>query len=205
MHRIRPFYARTDTFLELDHLPLLLFCERFHPHTTTGSFSPSKIAPVLFCYTEFLVPYTEEENMAAEKFPQVSGMTVVISTVILYFVNAIILVLAQMFFPQHIVLGTHALPYYWAVFMSMGKLTLLTTFVMPFVSKYELMRKKIFSPMEWMALYFVVNFVGLWMISRFSEQFGLGFTSWTVVLVLAAVLDFAQGMAMMAYGSMMKK
>lgn len=143
--------------------------------------------------------------MTTEKFPQVSGMTLVISTFILYVANAIVLVLAQMFFPEHIVLGTHALPYYWAVFMSMGKLTLLTTFIMPFVSRYELMRKKIFSPVEWMALYFVVNFVGIWVISRFSEQFGLGVTSWTVVLVLAAVLDFVQGMVMMAYGSMLKK
>lgn len=141
----------------------------------------------------------------AQKLPEVSGMTVVVTTGIIFVVNAIVLTIANMFFPQHIVLGTHALPFWWAVCMSMGKLALLTAFVLPFVSRYENMRGRIFSPPEWMGLYLVVNFVGLWVITRFSEQFGLGVTSWVVVLGLAAVLDVFQGMAMMAYGSLMKK
>jgi hypothetical protein len=144
--------------------------------------------------------------MAANtKFPEVSGMTVVVSTAIVFVVNAIVLYLAQMFFPKNIVLGTHSLSYFWALYMSMGKLALLTAFIMPFVGKYENMRNKIFSPMEWMALYFVVNFVGIWTISRFSEQFGLGVTSWVVVLALAVVLDVAQGIAMTVYGNTLKK
>lgn len=142
---------------------------------------------------------------APTKLPEVSGMTVVVTTAIIFAVNAIVLYLAQMFFPKNIVLGTHSLSYFWALYMSMGKLALLTAFILPFVSKYEIMRNKIFSPTEWMALYFVVNFVGIWLITRFSEQFGLGVTSWVVVAALAVVLDVAQGMVMMAYGSMLKK
>jgi hypothetical protein len=142
---------------------------------------------------------------ATSKLPEVSGMTVVVTTAIIFAVNAITVYLAQMFFPKNIVLGTHSLSYFWALYMSMGKLALLTSFILPFVSKYEIMRNKIFSPAEWMSLYFVVNFVGIWVITRFSEQFGLGVTSWVVVAALAVVLDVAQGMAMMAYGSMLKK
>ncbi len=143
--------------------------------------------------------------MAKDKLPEVTGMTLVISTFIMFAVNAVVLYLAQMFFPKNIVLGTHALSYWWAIFMSMGKLSLIGALVMPFVGKYENMRHRIFSPMEWMVLYFVVNFVGLWVITRFSEQFGLGVTSWTVIAALAVVLDVVQGIAMMAYGNAMKK
>lgn len=143
--------------------------------------------------------------MANTKLPEVSGMTVIITTVILYVVNAIVLGLSQMIFPKNIVLGTHALSYIWAIFLSMSALSILGSFVMPFVGKYENMRNKIFSPVEWSLLYFVVNFVGIWSITRFSEQFGLGVTSWMVVLVLAIVMDIFQGIAMMVYGNAQKK
>lgn len=138
----------------------------------------------------------------AKKFPQISGMTLVVSSFILYLTNMAVLFIAQQLFPDAIVLGTHSLSYWWALAMSMGELTILGAVVMPFVGKYEKMRQKVFSPMEWTALYLVVNAVGLWVISRFSEQFGLGVTSWMVVVSLAIVLDVVQGMVMMAYGKM---
>ncbi|MEP7167246.1 MAG: hypothetical protein ABI758_04675 [Candidatus Woesebacteria bacterium] len=143
--------------------------------------------------------------MATTKLPEITGMTLVLSTLVLFVSNAIVLYFAQMFFPHAIVLGTHALSFWWAIFMSMGKLSLLGAAVMPFVGKYENMRHRIFSPMEWSVLYFVVNFIGLWIISRFSEQFGLGVTSWIVIAALALVLDIVQGVVMMAYGKMLKK
>lgn len=143
--------------------------------------------------------------MATTKFPEVSGMTVVISTALLYVANAIVLIAGQMLFPKNIVLGTHALSYFWAVFLSMSALTLLTTFVLPFVSRYENMRQKMFTPAEWMGLYLGLNFAGIWAITRFSEQFGLGVTSWMVVLILAIVMDVVQGTTMMVYGQQMKR
>jgi hypothetical protein len=142
--------------------------------------------------------------MAKNNIPQMDGMTLVNSTLLLWVVNMAVLYIAQMLFSQSIVLGTHSLSYWWALGMSMGKLSLIQAFVMPFVGKYEAMRGKIFSPMEWTGLYLVVNVVGLWVISRFSEQFGLGVSSWMVIVALAIVLDIAEGMAMMMYGSMMK-
>jgi flagellar biosynthesis protein FliP len=59
------------------------------------------------------------------------------------------------------------------------------------------MKKKALSAMDWMVGYLVIDFVAVWVISRFSEQFGLGVAHWWVVLVLALVLDFVQGMGMM--------
>ncbi|MEO8581414.1 MAG: hypothetical protein ABI425_02410 [Patescibacteria group bacterium] len=142
--------------------------------------------------------------MATTKnFPQISGMTLVISTLVLFVTNVAVLFIAQSLFPKAIVLGTHALSYWWAVGMSMSKLAVIGAIVMPFVSKYEAARQRIFSPIEWSVLYLVVNVATLWVISRFSEQFGLGVSSWMVIVGLAVVLDVAQGMVMMVYGKML--
>lgn len=54
-----------------------------------------------------------------------------------------------------------------------------------------------FSSAEWMASYFVLNFVGVWVVARFANQLGFGISSWVVALVLAVVLDVVQGAAMM--------
>ncbi len=139
-----------------------------------------------------------------KKFPQISGMTLVISTLVLFVTNAVVLYAAQMLFPKMIVLGTHSLTYWWALGMSMSVLSILGAIVMPFVSKFEEQRQKMFSPVEWSVLYLIVNLIGLWVIARFSEQFGLGVKSWMVVVGLAVVMDVAQGLTMMAYGKMQK-
>lgn len=138
-------------------------------------------------------------------FPQETGFVYVVSYVAMFAVNAVVLYLANMFFPKSIVLGTHALPYFWAIGMSMGKLALIDTFAIPFVHEFENYRRKMFSTMEWMALYFVLNFAGIWVISRYSEQFGLGITSWVVAAALALVLDVVQGIVMVSIGKMMEK
>jgi hypothetical protein len=48
-----------------------------------------------------------------------------------------------------------------------------------------------------MVKYFFLNFAGLWLISHFSQQFGLGITIWYVSAILAVILDVVQGVAMM--------
>lgn len=125
------------------------------------------------------------------------GLYLVLSFFTLFAVNSIVLYCAHLLFPQHVVIGTHALNVFWGIFHSMGKLALINTLVIPFVTEYETRRNKIFSSTEWMVTYFVVNFVTIWLITRFSEQFGLGITSWIIALLLAAALDVAQGLVMM--------
>ncbi len=137
-----------------------------------------------------------------KQFPQMSGMMLVMSTVVVFIVNVLVLFVAHMIAPQTYVLGTHSLDLWWALKMSMGELALLCGLVMPFVGVIEQKRQRIFSPIEWSVLYFIVDVLGLWMISRFSEQYGLGISSWVAILPLALVLDVVQGMVMMAFGKM---
>lgn len=54
--------------------------------------------------------------------------------------------------------------------------------------------------MDWMKLYFVVNTLSVYLITRFAEIYGLGVSSWIVVLVLAALMDIVQGVSMMQLG-----
>lgn len=135
--------------------------------------------------------------MAKKEVVGNSGMMLVATFFVLFGVNAVVLFLANMVFPTQVVLGTLALSPLWAIVHSMGALALLNTFSIPFVHVYENKRGKMFSPMEWMLAYFVINLAGIWVIARFPDQFGFGVTSWMVVGVLAVALDFLQGLAMM--------
>ncbi len=128
------------------------------------------------------------------------GMIFVMIYFILFAVNAVVIYFANMMFPDKVVLSTMSLSSNWSVLLSAGKLALIATFLMPFFTEWEIRRKRVLSPAEWMGGYLLVNAAALWCITRFSEVFGLGVTSWVVVVVLAAVIDFAQGMAMMVFG-----
>jgi len=134
-----------------------------------------------------------------------TGVNLVISFLILFVVNSAIIMLGNRFFPHQVVLGTYSISYWWAIYHSMLKFTLMTTFVMPFVALYEWKKNTTFTNMQWMGTYLVVNVVGLWAITRFANNLGLGVSAWWVVLVLAVVLDWVQGMAMMAAGKYMMK
>jgi hypothetical protein len=131
------------------------------------------------------------------KFAHNPGMLLVISYVTLLLVNVLVLWLAASWFPQFIVLGTISLTTTWALWLSMGKLALIGTLLMPFFTEWELRRGKTLTAAEWSIGYFFVNFIGLWTITRFAEVFGLGITSWLVAAVLALVIDFGQGLVMM--------
>jgi hypothetical protein len=126
-----------------------------------------------------------------------AGLVLVKSFLVMFVVNVLVVLLAHMVFPAFVVLGTGTLSVVWALALSMGILSLIDTFTIPFVRVFENYRKRMFSPVEWMIAYLVINFIGIWLISRGAEQLGLGVSSWVVVLILAVVLDMVQGMAMM--------
>lgn len=130
-------------------------------------------------------------------FLAVPGMILLVTYVSVFFTNALVLFLANMFFPNQVVLGTFSMNSTWALIHSMGALALLNTFAVPIARLVEHMRGKMLTTQEWMIKYFVLNFIGLWVIARYSDQFGLGISGWYIALILALVLDFAQGMVMM--------
>ncbi|HZZ98368.1 MAG TPA: hypothetical protein VFG51_00365 [Candidatus Saccharimonadia bacterium] len=131
------------------------------------------------------------------------NMMMVKTFVAMFVVNGVVLYVANMLFPSSIVLGNMSLSPMWAILLSMGALALVETLVMPFAHEIEKMMGRVMKPYEWMIKYLIVNFLSLWVITRFSGQFGLGVKSWLVVLVLAAVMDFVQGVVMMGMGKMM--
>ncbi len=130
-------------------------------------------------------------------FKKETGMVLVISYFVLLLVNYILISLANIFFPEHVVLGTISLTPVWAGIISMSALSLIVTFAVPFVRVYEDARSKILTTRDWMLLYFILNFVGVWLVSRAATQLGMGISSWVVALVLAIILDTAQGVVMM--------
>lgn len=135
--------------------------------------------------------------MASKKtFQEETGIILTATYFVLFVINAVIIYLANFFFPQFAVLGTITIPLYWAIIHSAGVLALLGTMAIPVVHEYENWREKMLTTNEWMISYFILNFVGIWLIARFPEQFGFGISIWLVAFVLAIILDFVQGIAM---------
>lgn len=123
----------------------------------------------------------------------------------IFVVNMVVIYVANIIFPLDVVLGNMNLSRFWALVISAATLALLTLLVMPLLRMYERNRKRNLSPKETMAAYFVLNFVFLWLLSRAADVFGLGLSSWLVVLILAVLLDLAQGFAAMRIDKMGKK
>ncbi|OGJ37693.1 MAG: hypothetical protein A2383_02230 [Candidatus Pacebacteria bacterium RIFOXYB1_FULL_39_46] len=131
-----------------------------------------------------------------DNFAHNPEMRMVISYLSLFLTNVIVLWLAVRWFPQYIVLGTIGLTVTWALCLSMGKLALIDAFALPFFHEWEKQRGKKMSNVNWLVGYFLINFAGIWIITRFAEVFGLGITSWMVAGWLALVLSLVQGLMM---------
>lgn len=124
---------------------------------------------------------------------------------LLWLVNALVIGLANVVFPNNIVLGTMSLSYYMALLLSSGVLAWSASLMMPIFTEIEIRKQMVMAPHHWMIGYLVINVISLWVLARFAEAIGLGISSWVFVLGLAAALDFVQGMTMMAYGEAQKK
>lgn len=142
--------------------------------------------------------------LSKEKVQAQHGLMMFYTLIALMITNVVVLMIANALFPSYLVLGTHSIPYFWALHHSMFKLTVIDVFVMPFVTFYEWKKGVVFTPVQWMSTYFVVNFVALWVITRFADHMGLGVSSVLVLVVFAAVLDWVQGMVMMGIGKAIK-
>jgi signal transduction histidine kinase len=134
-----------------------------------------------------------------ENLLQNPGIMLVISYTVLLLVSALVIVLGNMVAPAQVVLGTVTIPFAWAVFHAAGKVALVATLFIPFVNEYERQRGKALTSTDWMGIYFVINFVTLWLITRVPDQFGLGVSSWVIVAALSLALTVVQGIAMMQF------
>lgn len=125
------------------------------------------------------------------------GMILVITYLTLFVINILVIYLANLLFPQYVVLGTAHVSKTWAILHTMGILALVDTFAIPFFREIEKAKGKMFTSKDWMAAYFILNFVGVWLITRLADQLGFGITSWVIAAILAVILNLAQGIAMM--------
>lgn len=131
-------------------------------------------------------------------------LQMVVAFVLTWIVSALVISIANSWFPSNVVLGTSVLSRWGALFLSSGVLAWLMSMSIALFTEIEVRQQRVLSPKDWMIGYFVLNVVGLWLISRLAEMLGLGVSSWMVVLLLALVLDFVQGLTMMTYGSLQK-
>lgn len=131
------------------------------------------------------------------RFSDNPGMITTISFVVVALINFIVIRMANAWYPSNVVMGTVDLSVAWAAFLFATALSLLTILLMPFVTVIEQRIKRSLAPHEMMITYLVINFISIWLITRKSEVFGVGVTSWTVVLGLAMILDVLQGVVMM--------
>ena len=123
---------------------------------------------------------------------------------LVWIVNMLVIFLANKLFPNNIVLGTMSLSPFVALVLSTGVLAWATTVTMPIFTEIEIRKQMVLTPQHWLIGYLLLNFISLWVVARFADSLGLGISSWFVVLALAAVLDFVQGMTIMAYGQARK-
>jgi len=78
-------------------------------------------------------------------------------------------------------------------------LSLIGTLAVPLFEWKQKMLGRVLATKEWMVGYLAINFVGVWVITRFSEQFGLGISAWWVGLLLAVAFGFVQSKGMMVF------
>lgn len=142
--------------------------------------------------------------LSKEKVQAQHGLMIIYSFIALMLTNVVVLMIVNALFPHNVVLGTYSISYWWAICHSMLRLTLIGVFAMLLVTVYEWKNKLVFTSKQWMITYLVVNFLALWCISRFADNLGLGVSSWWIVLFLAIVFDWAQGMVMMALEKRLK-
>ncbi len=125
------------------------------------------------------------------------GLTLLTTLYLFFFVNSVVILLTNYFFPSHIVLGTSHISKTWAVIHSMSTLAFINAFAIPFARELERIKGRPLAHKEWVIKYFALNFISLWVIARLAEQLGLGLSSWLVVFALAVVFDITQGIAIM--------
>lgn len=131
-----------------------------------------------------------------EVSPEMSLTQLVLMFVVFMVVNSVVVLVANTLFPENVVLGTHLISPLQALIQSMAVFSLITVAAAPVIEAIADQMKVKLGFGHWMLLYAVINTIALWVTARFAELVGLGISSWVVVVVLAVVLDFAQGAAM---------
>lgn len=139
--------------------------------------------------------------MAKKKNHEATGKEIIMMWIAIFIGSSIAVYLANKFAPGKVVLGTEFITPFWAILHSMGTLAVIDVAMVPVIETWANNKGKLLTDKDWMMEYFLINTAALWVISRFAENMGLGLSSWVVVVVLAFVVNAAQGIAMMPFMS----
>lgn len=110
-----------------------------------------------------------------------------------FLAQSVVLAVLGLLFPDFIVLGTQSISPFFAVMYSMFVLTLFAVGAVPLIELLQDSKHQKLGTTEWMLLYIAVNSSGLWLISRYASQLGLGLSSWIVAAVVGILFSFVQG------------
>lgn len=141
----------------------------------------------------------------AKKVHEETGILMPITFISIFGVSSAVVYAASLLFPTEVVLGTYSISTVWALIHSMSLLALLHTLMVPVIREYENSQGRMFTDRDWLVTYFVLNFAGLWVLSRFADELGLGLNSWLVALMLAVIVNIGQAGVMLLVSKYLPK
>lgn len=104
-------------------------------------------------------------------------------------VNAAILYVVSLFFPDFVVVGNEFIEGWMAVILTSLLLTVLLVLVKPLMKSASL---KVKGDLPINITYGIANIVGLWVLAKLARYVGFGVSSFVVVIVLGVVLTLFQ-------------
>lgn len=107
--------------------------------------------------------------------------------VVFWVINFVLLLAANLVFPNNFVLGT----YRYSV-LGAAAISALVWAIILVVSKYilKIIKLNLENEIAKTVVYFLISFVALWLIARFAPYTGFGVTSFVWLLGLAVVAEF---------------
>lgn len=143
----------------------------------------------------FVAPSTSTSSMSEPMTEAHMTFSQLLAAFVLFTVlHALIIFVANMFFPASVVLGNNIISTTTALLMSSATLALIAVGATPLIeSGSEAINWKL-SNGQWMGTYLIINIFAIWAVARLAEAIGLGISSWLVAVILGTIINVAQGM-----------
>lgn len=123
-----------------------------------------------------------------------TGRQLTMTFIAFFVIHAVIIYLANRFFPGNVVLGNHFFSPMMGLLYVTVPFTIIAVGAMPLIAEVAEMMKRKLSNMHWMVAYLIINTAAIWVLARFAEWIGMGISSWMVALGLSVIVTFLQGM-----------
>ena len=112
--------------------------------------------------------------------------------ILFWLLDSLILYLAVLVFPKHLVLGSKMVTGWAAAFVAGFTWTLIVWLLKPLVLHFTKTKGKLFL----FGFYLVLNFVALWLTARLGPIVGFGTTRFVWLIPMAVAADIIQSLAL---------